>query len=263
MKLRPRLLLGSLVLFAVPCLLAFAPAARLDSAWADITRRAQDVALVPSPDALTPYILAVLESYPSDGSHAYWWPKGSEAPKGWVGNARDLHYDGELVYKGDAKGRCYCCGLTFEVFFEASRLLAAHEGRDFRIGDLDRKGVEALRRRWFGSKAGDACARAALVDSGLGFAVDFDAARPGDFLQFWRANGSGHSAIFLRWVYGFEVDAKSGKQRAVRRGFEYWSTQKSTKGIGVRREFFAASDSDKGAGVLRSATYLARAGRAK
>ncbi|MCB9880907.1 MAG: hypothetical protein H6832_09905 [Planctomycetes bacterium] len=222
-------------------------------------------AWVPTADALTPFVLAVMDSYPDDGKHAYWWPRGDEGPKGWIGITKDLVYDDKVLYAGDEKGRCFCCGLTFEVFFEACRLLAASERRDFKLGKLDARGVDAFRRAWFGSKRGDACARDALVSYGLGHDIEDPAdARPGDFLQFWRASGSGHSAIFLRWIHGLRRDPKTGAMVPYRRGFEYWSTQKSTGGIGVRREFFTdEDDSSPGkSGVTRKETYIARAGSA-
>src|SRR5262249_6260635 len=66
---------------------------------------------VPVPGELNPAILRVFESYPQDGSHGYWWPKGSA----WEGTTRDLFYLGRKIATGDPQKRSYCCGFTFEV----------------------------------------------------------------------------------------------------------------------------------------------------
>lgn len=224
---------------------------------------------------LREYVLAVLDSYPRDGSHAYWWPRGSEAPKGWIGNSKDLHYGGALLYPGDARKRGYCCGLTFEVFFEAWRRATEARGEKFRIAGLDANGVHALRRAWFGAKIGDPCIRDALVERGLGFEIeDRRRARPGDFVQLWRTNGSGHSVIFLRWIWGLRATSSERPPRPAIVGLEYWSTQKSTRGIGVRREYFVAPGDPRGTRVptkprkekpserrvCPDSTYIVRAG---
>src|SRR5438874_2444313 len=60
-------------------------------------------------------VLELAKSYPADGTHRYHWPKGSS----WEGTTRDLVYLGQKVATGDPEKRCYCCGLTFEVFFRA------------------------------------------------------------------------------------------------------------------------------------------------
>ena len=67
-------------------------------------------------------------------------------------------------------------------------------------------------------------------------------------MQFWRHNGSGHCAVFLRW----ERDAAGAIS-----GLHYWSTQKSTNGIGERTESFGSD----GHSVIRAETYVVRPGR--
>src|SRR5687768_5150867 len=88
---------------------------------------------VPKVGELNSVVLQVAESYPKDGTHKYFWPKGS----GWAGTTRDLFYLGKKVADGDPEKRAYCCGLTFEVLFRAWEVWAAKKKKiDFRIGGL-------------------------------------------------------------------------------------------------------------------------------
>ena len=219
---------------------------------AEITRESsKPKRVIPKLGELNTTILEVCREYRSDGTHAYFWPRGKEAKKyrGWAGNTRDLRYAGKLLFKGDEKGRAFCCGLTFEVFFEAWRRWCKVNGREFKIAGLDAKGVRKLKTQWFGSAKDKTCLRTALVDNGLGVRIEkLQDAKPGDFVQLWRANGSGHSVIFLSWV--------KDKDKMV--GLRYWSTQKSTRGIGERIERF---DRPKKRRLLRDQFYLCRVGR--
>ncbi len=205
---------------------------------------------VPGEGALNADVLAVLATYPADGSHGYYWPKSGD----WAGTTRDLDYGGTRVASGDAEGRAYCCGLTFEVFFRAWERWCAREKRPLRIGALDGAGVIQLRKLWYGSdeEVGEENVRRtmqhALVSTGLGVAVEPKDARPGDFVQLWRSSGSGHSVIFRGW----RKDAR-GRITALR----YWSTQKSTDGIGENEEKLTTA----GGKVLLGQTYIVRVGR--
>ncbi len=208
---------------------------------------------IPEPAGLNPYVLRVFESYPRDGSHGYWWPKGSA----WEGTTRDLVYLGTKIASGDPEKRSYCCGLTFEVLFRAWEEWCREEGRPFRIGDLTSETIVGFRRAWYGSDGDRRTVLHALVDYGLGSRVeDLEQAKPGDFVQFWRGNGTGHSAIFLAWE-------RRGREIV---GIRYGSSQGSTKGIGVKTEYLgeeAARRGEKGKGIDPAQLYLARVGRAR
>ncbi len=200
---------------------------------------------IPGEKDLAKLVLEVAKAYPTDGTHRYHWPRGSS----WTGTTRDLLYDGVRVCDGDPEKRCYCCGLTFEVFFRAWELAAKKAKVAFKIGALDAKGVDGLRRDWFGRDANDRkTLQRALVEHDLGRAIALEEARPGDFVQLWRADKTGHSVVLL----DLERDA-SGKLVALR----YWSTQKSTNGVGERVERL-----DGPRAVLAAETYVARAGKA-
>lgn len=188
-------------------------------------------------------VLSVMRTYPANGTHAYYWPRGSS----WAGNTRDLIYRGEVFAKGDPQGRAYCCGLTFEVFFRSYEQWCRLSKRPFRIIDLDATSLRRFRGRWFGSRSNLLCSQSAITEYGIGREVPLSRARPGDFVQFWRHSGSGHSVIFMKW----KCDA-NGK----RTGMTYWSTQPSTRGIGQATEMFGGSR-----GIDPDRIHLARVGR--
>ena len=171
------------------------------------------------PDATTfhRHVLAVIATYPTDGTHGYWWPKDDP----WMGNVRTLRYDGKVLAEGDPQGRCFCCGLTFEVFLQAWERWAQEAGVPGRIAGLDLEGARGLQKQWFGSPQDRSCLHTAIVANGLGRRLErWEDAQPGDFVQLWRRNGSGHSVVFLEWAL-----------RTGRCGDHVWSTQSSTHGI--------------------------------
>jgi hypothetical protein len=198
---------------------------------------------LPTETEFARHLLAVIATYPTDGTHRYWWPKEGA----WRGNARTLRYDGAVLAEGDAEGRCHCCGLTFEVFLQAWQRWAKEAGRPERVLDLDVEGVRRLQTQWFGSPEDRSCLHTAIVANGLGRRIDrVEDARPGDFVQLWRTNGTGHSAVFL------EAVREDG--RIV--GLRYWSTQGSTNGVARHVERFE----DAGGTVTRDELWICRVG---
>ena len=201
---------------------------------------------LPEPGVLNRYVLDVLREYPRDGTCTYYWPKGG----GWEGTTKDLFYLDKKIASGDPQRRSYCCGLTYEVFLVAWERWCRDAGVPFRVGMLDAEGIVRLRRRWFGDEKDDRrrLVQHALTAEGIGVAIqEPDDAAAGDFVQFWRQSGSGHSAIFIDWVRD-----PSG----ARIGFTYWSSQGSTNGINFNTEFFGGEK-----GVLPEEVYIGRAGR--
>ena len=206
---------------------------------------------VPSPDEFAAIVLELARRYPADGTHAYHWPKTGS----WKGCTKDLEYGGVVFATGDPKRRAYCCGLTFELFVDAWRLWCARNGRPWRITDFDVDRVKRLQREWFGSADDKSCVHTAIVGNGLGVRIgSLDDALPGDFVQLWRANGSGHSVVFLAW----EREGDTG--RGAITGIRYWSTQPATKGIGEHIEWF--DERGGKARVLREPLWICRVGMA-
>lgn len=194
---------------------------------------------LPPGEQLNPYVLDVVHSYPLDGSHGFHWPKSGS----WEGTTRDVVYAGRKLTQGDPERRSYCCGLTFEVYVRA--LLAAGKGP---TSAVDGDTLHELRLRFFGDskivRERRKLAQWGLESLGLGHAiVDLEDARAGDFVQFWRHGGSGHSAVFVNWV----------RRQGEIAGLTYWSTQSTTQGIGYHTEWIGPK------AVKRDEIYVGRA----
>ncbi len=171
-----------------------------------------------------------LETYPTDGTNRYYWPSGSD----WAGTTRDLWYRDTLVAEGDAEGRCYCVGLTWEVFMRAWEEVDRTTGGDGTINGMDVAELYTFRTDWFVRELDGPGPSYAMENYGIGEEItDYSALQPGDFVQFWRHSGSGHNVIFVGWLMdGAEIV-----------GLEYWSTQSSTDGVGYNSESFGSSGS--------------------
>lgn len=186
-------------------------------------------------------VVQTLLSYPRDGSHRYFWPKGSD-PVQYDGATTDILLQGVSVMRGEPRARTFCCGLTLEVF---CRVLANVDDLSDRITT---ETAPTLRKLWFCTQVNSPGPEDAMTSFGLGARITSpDRALPGDFVQIWRANRSGHSVIFVDWA----VD-RSGR----RVGIHYWSTQIATDGIGFATELFASG----GKGVSEKLTSIARLG---
>lgn len=178
-------------------------------------------------------VLEVARSFKDGGG--YIWEGGSGAP-------RAIEFGGETILKRQEKGT-YCSGFTFSVAMQA----AAERGL------LDGKSVEEVRRfqkEWYGvpKDAQEKQCAVAVERLGIGRHVkELESAKPGDFVQIWRTNKSGHSVVLVEWV-------REG-ERIV--GIKYRSSQKSTDGIGDRIEYFSDATGRDGK-VLRERTYAAR-----
>jgi hypothetical protein len=176
-------------------------------------------------------VVDMLETYPADGTFGYYWPEGS----GWLGTTQDIWYMDELVAEGDVLNRSYCVGLTWEVFMRVWAQVDGQTG-DGSINGMDVYDLHDFRIDWFvrdlyGSGVGEA-----VENFGIGEVVtDWSDIQPGDFLQFWRNNGSGHSNIFIDWE-------RDSEDRIT--GVKYWSTQNSTDGVGYNTEYFGTSSSN-------------------
>jgi hypothetical protein len=177
--------------------------------------------------------LDVIAQYPTDGTHDYWWPRGGES--GYDGCTEDLYFGGEKVMEGEPGRRTFCCGLTLEVFVKAyNTWLEQHPEAEAAITPSD---WSEFQRLWFVPAVNESGPSAAIESFGLGRTIDKPEVRPGDFVQIWRRQGSGHSVIFLDWERG-----ESGQVT----GFRYWSSQPSTDGIAVNTEHFAPVDAERG-----------------
>ncbi|MBM4032397.1 MAG: hypothetical protein FJ291_11495 [Planctomycetes bacterium] len=176
-----------------------------------------------------------------NGDFAF-FPDGGGYDKSWkgTGSPEEVVFKGKTILARGAKGT-YCCGFTFAVAMR----VAASRGL---LADKSVEQVHRLQREWFGAtpESREKQCVVAAENLGIGRELPLDEARPGDFIQFWRAGGTGHSVVLLRPI------RREGKLV----GLEYRSSQASTNGIGNRIEHFADADPD--GTILRARTYVCR-----
>jgi hypothetical protein len=172
------------------------------------------VASAPSVSADPPSTLEIARDNRDGGGYDHTW-KGTGVPD-------EIRFKESLILP---KGKgTYCCGFTFAVAMDAA------SKRDL-LRSKSVEQVRAFQKQWYGAteESREIQCALAVTKLGIGKQIKPDHARPGDFLQFWRTNESGHSVVFLEWV-------NEGDQRV---GFKYRSSQGSTKGVGDRVEYFA------------------------
>jgi len=197
--------------------------------------------------SLNPYVMHVIKGYPTDGSYPYRWEKNEYDI--YNGVTEDLVYRDRLLAKAHPnKTRCSnCCGLTFEIFFRSMRLRNIQKGLDpDDFNGMTWDDLFNMMLIWFIVGKGDS-PREAIEYYGLGTKImDFEQAKPGDFMDISRNNGSGHSVIFIEWMR----DAQ-GKIT----GLKYFSS--NSRGVGYLAEYF----SDSGGKVMREHIHIGRVGR--
>jgi len=176
--------------------------------------------------------LEAARAYEDGGGYDNSW-KGTGVPK-------EIQFKGERIL---TKGKgTYCCGFTFAVTMDVAlqRGLLVEKSPDE---------VRTLQKQWYGAteESREIQCAMAVEKLGIGQRVKSDDAQPGDFLQFWRTNKSGHSVVFIDWV-------EDAGQRV---GFKYRSSQGSTKGIGDRVEYFGGASGTNGL-VMPERMYFCR-----
>ncbi len=185
--------------------------------------------------------MSLLEGYPTDGTHDYLWD-GS-----YAGTTRDIYYLDTLVAEGRADQSCYCVGITWELYMRAYQQIEASSGGDGSLNEMDVSELYDFRTDWYVRDLWGAGAADAVELWGLGEEVtDLADLQPGDFVQFWRNSGSGHSVIFIDW----ETDGDGAIT-----GMYYWSCQGSTDGLGYLSEYFGTG----GSSIDPSYLFAARA----
>jgi len=179
--------------------------------------------------------LAAARAFPDGGGYDSTW-KGNGVPE-------DVVFKGETILsKAGSPNGSYCCGFTFAVVMRAA-------AKKKLIADKTVEQIGRFQKEWYGATKGSKEKQCALAVQklGIGREVALKDAQPGDFMMFWRPNGSGHSVVFLGWV-------RQGRRRV---GIRYRSSQASTRGIGDRIEHFAGVKGKKGT-ISPSRTYVAR-----
>lgn len=198
--------------------------------------------------ALTSLILLLTTTAHADDvlDAAYAYPDGGGYNGAWAGSGTPeaIAHNGRQVLAA-GQGGTYCCGYTFGVAMRVLEERGLLEGKTF-------DAVKRFQKLWYGATEleDDTLVVLAAETLGVGRGVPLDDAQPGDFVQLWRTNGSGHSVIFLDWA----VNDASGD----RVGFRYRSSQGSTDGIADATEYFADAQGVTGGRVVREKTYACR-----
>ncbi len=126
----------------------------------------------------------------------------------------------------------YCSGSTYSVFIEAVNFIypdGAEKLSDDRLESLMIVEKDGSRRedniKFWGKWNDDGFGNHfALVQySRIGRVIEPKNARPGDFMNISWRSGNGHSVVFLGWYFD-----GAGDWNVV-----YWSSQKSTNGLGI------------------------------
>jgi len=160
-------------------------------------------------------VLALIAGYPDRGFGGYAWP----APAGTAGTTRDLVLGGDTIARGGHGN--HCVGVTLEVYWRALEACPGGAAAAF----AGSRAARRFRRLWYVPVDGGAGPAEALPAHRLGARIArLDDALPGDFVQAWAADGSGHSMVFLGW---------DRDPAGAIRGIRYWSSQPWTDGIGA------------------------------
>jgi hypothetical protein len=162
---------------------------------------------------------SIARAFPDGGG--YEW-KGTGVPE-------EVRFAGKTILE---KGKhTYCSGFTFAVVMKAATDRGLLKGKT-------PEQIRAFQKDWYGAtkESGETQCVYAMEKLGIGRAVDPKKAKPGDFLQIWRTNKSGHSVVFLEWIQD------AGQPI----GLKYRSSQTSTGGIGDRTEYFAGAPGKNG-----------------
>lgn len=185
----------------------------------------------PDPSAFNERLLELIDTYPTDGTYAYYWPSGTS----WSGSTRDIVYQDTLVADDGGYSACYCSGITWELYLRAWRAQDLDQGGDGEdLNGLSASALMALRRDWYVRELDGPGPSVALEGGGLGVPVpSVDDWEPGDLVQFWRTSGSGHTVVFLGWVTNTLGE---------REGFEYVSCQGASDGFGSNIERFGTHE---------------------
>jgi hypothetical protein len=218
---------------------------------ADAPSPEKEISVDKSSLKLSDFVLNIIETY-EIGNYPYLLNNDYSNYNGVTTNI--VYRDGVLAKAHPSGSKAsHCVGITFEVFFKAM----GERNRALGIDSDDFNGMtwaelHDFMLMWYvaGPKVSNNCA-AAVEKYGLGRRItNFEEAEAGDFIDFSRENGTGHAAIFLNWI----------RENGQIVGFEYWSSQPSTKGINYNTEYFNVrkENSTKYGNVLTNHFYIAR-----
>ncbi len=181
------------------------------------------------------------DSIPQNGG--YYWPKAgnpdAEDDSTYLGTAKNIDYLGVRLSTARENRSTHCVGVSWQVGMSVLQNWAHSQSADGAIINMSVEDVKKFVDKWFIklekgglsslTTPGEMGSVYALTSHRLGEKIAFENATAGDFVQFWRKDNSGHSCIFLHWVYDKEGETI---------GFHYWGSQPQTNGIGTDTEYF-------------------------
>ncbi|MEL6475574.1 MAG: hypothetical protein AAFQ21_16060, partial [Pseudomonadota bacterium] len=203
-----------------------------------------DEAGADAPESLAPYILRVIETLAADR-------RGLGYHKNHSFTETLYYADGEIPATGGAETMCVAAAA--EILIRAINVWSEENASDAAYDALDRAlwtgGTLLSLRPWiyvwdiqkvipsYGRRYGSGT-HDAVVLFGLGKAVAFADAEPGDFVNFNRIGGSGHAAVFLGFLEADYREVDAFNSNVV--GFKYFSAQSSgIAGLDYRYAYFA------------------------
>jgi len=148
-------------------------------------------------NTLNSSIIETIREYPTDGTHVQ--IHGKEVNTS-MGTTKDLYYMGKCQIKGDPKKRCHCIGLIFEVYLSSCEKYAKDKyGKSlYMLPGVNNDNFSQFRSEFYGVNGNKKTFVDALSFRKIGKEIfDLNDAQPGDMIQFWRHNGTGHAAVFL------------------------------------------------------------------
>ncbi len=163
------------------------------------------------------------------------------------GVTTNLVFQGQTLAKAHPSGNraSHCVGITFEVFFKAMQARNKALGKSVEdFNGLNFNQLQDLMLTWYVANGSKSISNVtvALERYGLGKRIyNWESVRAGDFIDFNRSNGTGHTAVFLEWI-------RDNNNSII--GIKYWSSQETTNGINYKDEYFGS--------VLKDPFYIAR-----
>lgn len=176
------------------------------------------------------------------------------------GVTMDLYYQSKILARANPDGSrsCHCVGLTFETFFRAMQERNKRLGIDTdNFNNLTFDDLFDFLLTWYVAKGPKVESNVAVAIEKYGFGkriIEFEDAKPGDFMDINRVSGSGHTVVFIRWLRGDD-------NKII--GLRYWSSQKSTNGLGFNEEYFIDSSKEVKSPLRRDMLYIGRVGPVK
>jgi len=174
------------------------------------------------------------------------YPEAQGYDTAWAGSGvtEAIYFKGQQVLWASSK--TYCTGFTFDIAMKIAKKYRLIENKSFRE-------IRNFQQEWYcaiGSQGEEKGCVTAIINTGIGEEISWENAKEGDFIQFWRDSPklSGHSAIFKKWII----------EEGEIVGIIYKGSQKSTDGVGDKKEYFDRVVSEEKYPLDKSRFYIGR-----